>query len=797
MTVKLCEPERCTACGACVNVCPRDALRLTAKDGEPYRVTVDEAACIDCGRCSRVCPQLHPPEKKNVARPDCYAVCASDEIRRVSSSGGVFTLLAEEVLARGGKVFGCAYGEDMMPRHVGIGSRGELGRLQKSKYTQSDTGLSMREVKASLEQGETVLYTGLPCQIAGLNAFLGKPYPNLYTMDIVCSGTAPAGIYRRYLAELERQYEKRIIGLDFRDKRNGWGCGHLVLKFADGSEANENPNPYMQALIHGYFRQGPCLDCTSGVFPRPADLTAGDFWNIERHDPGLRDPLGTGLVTINSDQGKELFEAACRRNPPRQCSEVPFEFTRHSNWFTDKRKPHENAERFAELLKKHELRRAYEMAEKGLYDICVVGNWSGYNYGAHLTQYALYQTLTDEGYSVLMLEKPDKPPYRPQQIPELFRENPYPTWALSGIYDDLWKMREINTHAGDFIVGSDQLWNYNLFGHSMAFYALQFVHGEKKKIAYATSFGDVGYDGFPSEERKEFISLLKRFDSIAVRESSGVQTCRQMGVKAEWVLDPVFLCDRQHFIKLAEKSRLKLPRHYLFAYMVHPEKRTMTLLSRIAKEKGLEVFCTTDAMRKEKTPGIRMRYVNNATAEDWLALLYHSDYVVADSFHAYAFALIFRKQVAPVYADDVYLHRVKDLSSKLGCPQPVIAAHDSSIDVKVLIRRFSIDYEQLEDKLNSEIEKCRAWLLRAIQSKKRMKIDENEENRLTQDLHIKALETEILENREELKKIRESATYRVGQTILLPVRAAIHAVRRARGDPVRQSDRPVKHKKRI
>lgn len=783
MAIGLCEPEICTACGACVNICPKDALRLTAKDGEPYRVELDEAACVHCGRCSKVCPQMNPQPKSNRPKPDCYAVCASDEIRRASSSGGVFTLLAEEVLAGGGKVFGCAYGEDLMPRQVCIASREELNRLQKSKYTQSDTGRSFREAKTCLERGETVLFTGLPCQITGLKAYLGKAYDNLYTMDIVCSGTAPAGIYRQYLAGLEAQYGKKIAGLDFRDKRNGWGCGHLVLKFADGTEANENPNPYMQALIQGYFRQGACLNCTSATFPRPADITAGDFWNLEKYDPKLCNPLGTSLVTLNSDKGTALFEAACRRNPPVQCAPVPFDFTRRSNWFTDRRTPHEKAGRFKELLIRHDVRTAYEMTRSDHYDVCVVGNWSGYNYGAHLTQYALYRTLTDEGYSVLMLEKPNKAPYRPQETPRLFRENPYPVYALAPLYEGLWDMLELNRRVESFVVGSDQLWNYNLFGHSMEFYALEFVKRHKNKVSYATSFGDVGYDGFPAAARKKFVSLLKRFDSISVRESSGVETCRRMGIKAEWALDPVFLCKREHFTALAEKSRLNLPEHYLFAYMVHPEKRTIKMLGKIAREKGLEVLCTADAMRKEKVPGVRVRYLDKVKVEDWLKLLLHSDCVIADSFHAYAFSLIFEKQIVPVYADSVYEHRVRDLSRRLGCPAPQIIEENEEYDAASVLNRSAIDYRSVNARLDEEREKCRRWLREAIDGGGQGIRDPEGDSHWKEDLRFKTYENEISDLKDQIDQIEHSATFVAGQTLLLPLRKLVRAFGWARGQP--------------
>lgn len=162
----------CTGCGACYNVCPKDAIRMEPNEEGFLVPRIQRALCVNCGLCEKTCPVLNPVYK-NTEQPDCYALRASDEIREKSSSGGTFTLLANEILGQGGVVFGAAWTKDWTVAHVGVEDAEHLSLLRSSKYLQSDTGKSFTEVKDYLRKGRPVFYTGCPCEIAGLYAFLG------------------------------------------------------------------------------------------------------------------------------------------------------------------------------------------------------------------------------------------------------------------------------------------------------------------------------------------------------------------------------------------------------------------------------------------------------------------------------------------------------------------------------------------------------------------------------------------------------------------------------------------------
>ena len=716
MRRELCEKEKCLACGACVNICPQDALSLTFEGIGFYHVEVDEDRCIDCGRCAEVCPQLKERPLDNRGEPPCLAYMAPDEIRVNNSSGGVFTVLAEYVISQGGVVFGCTYDEHLIPHQIAASTMEELAPLKKSKYTQTAVGYSFREVKEVLKTGKLVLYTGTPCLIAGLRSYLKRPYENLYTVDLLCSGTAPIGLYARYLEELKVRYGKNITWVDFRHKDMGWNCGHLTVSFDDGTVVAEKWDAYMQAFIRGLFRRQACNNCRWAEFPRPGDITMGDFWNIEKYNLSFSDGKGTSLVTLNSEKGEKLFHSSVARVEAKLMEPVPFEFTRHSNWFTSERPATPEMYHVYDLMEKHSVEESVRRVLNRIYDVCIIGNWSGYNYGAHLTHYALYRTLTDHGYDVLMLEKPDQEPYRPLPKADLFKVNPYAPYALSPLFLNLSSMRELNQRVSTFVVGSDQLWNWNLFGHSMEFYALEFVSAAKNKVSYATSFATNRLQ-MPEDKARLLRLLLQRFNAISVRERSGVDICREhMDVTAEWVLDPVFLCDPKVYEEMAERADAALPGKYVFAYILDSDEFTHMLLEKIAQYYSCDVICVGNALHNEANDQIgHIRYISREKVEEWLACLLHAEYVVANSFHAYAFSLIFQKQILPVYKTRQGAERVFSLSNLIHTPQPLIISElGDNWTADELCQEHRINYEEVNALLSKERQRCLSWLLNAI-----------------------------------------------------------------------------------
>ena len=237
----LCRAEDCTGCTACASVCPVNAIAMEP-DHEGFLRPVIGERCILCHRCEQTCPILHPPVP-GPAPAAAHAVWNRDEAERTaSSSGGFFSLLARHVLEQGGAVFGAALDEDMTARHVCARTVDELAPMRGSKYVQSDLGGSFSQVKALLEEGTAVLFSGVPCQVDGLKRYLGKDYPNLLTCDLVCHGVPSPAVFRAYLDGLEAARGSKVVSVRFKDKSHGWSHPWFTAQFADGSVYTEDFN---------------------------------------------------------------------------------------------------------------------------------------------------------------------------------------------------------------------------------------------------------------------------------------------------------------------------------------------------------------------------------------------------------------------------------------------------------------------------------------------------------------------------------------------------------------------------
>ena len=245
-------PEKtCTGCGGCTNACPKDAI-FFAPDAEGFQHPVVQAAqCIGCKKCEQICPVLHW-ESSNIAKPDLYAVRGADDIRANSSSGGVFSLAAEEVFARKGVVVGAAFDKNL---HLSLSiakNEKQLAPMRGSKYVQSDPELVYRDALKCLKAGKLVLFTGCPCQVAAMKNIAGKKYSDLlYTIDLLCHGVPSQAILQRYLEETFPG--KQAVDVRFRDKSHGWIATYIDVDFSDGTSyhgANRRNDPYERIFQH-------------------------------------------------------------------------------------------------------------------------------------------------------------------------------------------------------------------------------------------------------------------------------------------------------------------------------------------------------------------------------------------------------------------------------------------------------------------------------------------------------------------------------------------------------------------
>lgn len=306
--INLTQKTNCCGCSACVAACPTHCLTMRA-DEEGFLYPCRETPyCSECGLCKKVCPLLHRPAQKELVA--VFGAKNSDErVRSESSSGGIFSLLAGRVLEQGGCVFGAALGENFTVRHIKVEDEGELARLRKSKYVQSVMGNCYQEVKKALFQGKKVLFSGTPCQVAGLKGFLQNPYDALFTVDMVCHGVPSPRVYRKYLDEMTAEAGESIVSVSFRDKGDGWR--HSKPKFCTESRvftASMRRDPFMRLFLNNVSIRPVCGDCAFNNKRSLADLTIADYWGVHKQFPDFDDDKGITLVIVNNARGLALFE---------------------------------------------------------------------------------------------------------------------------------------------------------------------------------------------------------------------------------------------------------------------------------------------------------------------------------------------------------------------------------------------------------------------------------------------------------------------------------------------------------
>lgn len=305
----------CSSCAACANVCARQAITMELNDEGFYRPVVNFEKCVQCGACEKACPWANGVLNPNGASktPKTVAAYSLDEsIRMNSSSGGIFSVLAEKVLDDGGVVAGVAQLDKTHFGHVVVDNKADLAKLRGSKYVQADAGMVYREIRSLLREGRKVLFSGTPCQVAALYSVLGqKIFENLFTVDIVCHGTPSVRVFQKYVEELERQEQSEVVENVFRDKTDGWKRYSLLHKLANGSQklVPHGESKYMRLFLSRICQNSSCADCRYRKLPRIADITLGDYWGITSVHPEMDDDKGTSVVLLNTAHGETLFNS--------------------------------------------------------------------------------------------------------------------------------------------------------------------------------------------------------------------------------------------------------------------------------------------------------------------------------------------------------------------------------------------------------------------------------------------------------------------------------------------------------
>lgn len=715
--VYICKNNLCTGCSACYAKCPKGAIKMQ-KDKEGFlQPVIDHDLCINCELCKKVCP-INNPYFNNYKKPQTYAVMANDEIRKVSSSGGAFTVLAQHILNQNGLVCAAGYDENMKVCHQIIEKEDDLTKLRGSKYVQSEIGESYKNIKLYLSQGNKVLFIGTPCQVAGLKNFLDKKYENLLTADLICHGVPSPSLFEKYLKE-EFNGEK-VLNVNFRDKKEGWGGEYILTTTTINGKYSkkDSQDSYLSAFFANISLRKSCYKCKYTRFPRMGDFTIADCWGAKSD---INDKKGTSALFINNPKAEEIFNIL--RNNFKLAKEIPFEF--QSRIQIPLRYPapiHPARTDFYEDLDKMTLKESLKKNICSDKNVALLNyHWENVNFGALLTSFALNRFLNNVGYNAQNINYIPHFPWITEEEPNKYFDDFRTKYLpMTKEYTETYQLFELNDYFKHFIVGSDQVWRYAFIKDDLDAFFFNFTSTDKNLISAAASFGTQDVEKHTGNANNLYQLYLSVFDSVSIREQSGIDYCKNIGIEATCIIDPVFMLDKQEWDKIIDSDKEDKTKNNVVFY---------TINETLEKE-----FIEYIKQNKKLLNANRIKNVTFKTSvEEWLYQIKNCDYFITDSFHGVCFAIIFNKPFVCVNKNTITSTRMKYLLDLLGIKNRLYNNFEEVNLEKLLLDR--IDYQKANEKLNELSSFSRNWLLNAIAKK-----DINSERK-------QALRKEIQENK--------------------------------------------------
>lgn len=315
----LCDKKDCTGCATCVQICPQSAINMVKDEKGFLYPQIDPTKCVGCLLCEKRCP-INEPERTTNPSPTVYACWHKNmDIRLKSSSGGVFSAIAEYILKNDGIVWGAAYSKDLILTYQYVENIKDLDKLRRSKYVQAEVNDSFKLIKEQLKAGRKVLFTGTSCHIRGLYSYLPKKlHENLITIDFICHGVPSPSVFRKYINWLEKKYNDKLIDFNFRDKQYGWDNGVLTVGYFKNKGKKifmNDENSYFYGMLHDMFIRPCCHECQSNGLQRESDFTIADFWGIGRKNKFEHEHernYGISLLALNSEKAHKIYKTGLR-----------------------------------------------------------------------------------------------------------------------------------------------------------------------------------------------------------------------------------------------------------------------------------------------------------------------------------------------------------------------------------------------------------------------------------------------------------------------------------------------------
>lgn len=712
------ENKLCCGCGACFNICTSRAITMEeSSEGFLYPV-IDSDKCSGCNLCKAVCPILNQ-NFKNKKSPDSYAYMAQDEIRLNSSSGGVFYVLASNFVESGGYVSGVVLNEEFEAVNIVSDKAEDIERMRGSKYFQSDSKFCYKQIKELLEHNKKVLFTGTPCQVAGLKSFLKKDYKGLYCADIVCHGVPSKKVFKQYLEEeILKEEGEKWLSTNFRDKSFGGWQRYSVTTKTNKKDISipSSEDIFIKVFLEDISLRNSCAECKFSKFPRQGDITMGDFWGIENFDKSLNDNKGTSVILINNEKGNFLLNIL--KKNAKFCQKVPLKYAIEGN--PNLTKPSVFHEKRSEFFENSGIKTLKDKVDKyiNLNDKCdamVLNYWFAVNYGAILTCYGVQCLLEKLGQKTKVIN------YITDFSQKLKFENSFSEdfskkyLNLTAPCKNMNDFINLNNCCNTFITGSDQVFAPNLMRtHSAnvteSIYLLDFVNSDKKKLSYAASLGNY-YKYITYDEKQLFKRFLKQFDDISVRELEGKNIIdKEFQLPATQLIDGAFHIPKEQLNKMTEKYPKK--ESYL-AYIELPysdSQQEIAIAKNISKKLNLSFKL--------------VKFDPKCSVEKWLAYIKNADFVASSSYHAILFAIVFNVPFVQNKTENAQA-RFASLYKILNIEDNAIYQYKKLDFDKIFVKR---NWNEINNNIQKEIKRAEEWLKNALEKQAKDKSEYDDVN---------------------------------------------------------------------
>lgn len=752
--------ENCSVCTACVSKCPKSAINISKKVYNEIKVN---NKCVDCNICKNNCPGNKTKEKNNpvfkVAR-----VKSSTNINK-STSGGLFGEIARYVLKHSGIVYGAVFSDDFHSvKHTRCTNSDDLNKILKSKYVRSNMNNNFLLAEKDLKKGKTVLFSGTPCQIAGLKCFLKKDYSNLITVDIICHGTPSEKIWSKYLTSLEIKFQSKAKYVDFRYFNEKEPAKIFLVEFKNGKKYNDvlYNTTYGKAFFTGLINYPSCGNCQFKAFKNYSDITLCDAWGYENPEYKHKN----SLVMLNTSNGKAIYNKI--KAKLIEFDDFDTEKLLNSNYpILYPTNNHYNRNKIEKLSNNINNQLSYWQQEKnGLKkDKDGVGiinfHYENYNYGANLVAYSLSEAVKKVGYNPYII---DFDPFKEFDPLERYRTIEFLNFRkkylnMTPRFRNKDELNILTDYLDMYITGSDQVWRKQITGANIETYFLDFAKG-KNKISYAASFGTNDFEG-NEEETEDCKVLLKSFYNISVREEEGQKILsNRFGQESTLVLDPTLLLKKEEYEKLiTETYDEKID---VAVYFVMDHENTILNDKNFArlfpKKKIVNIKGNTETL------GTTTIFKYNSISK-WLDGIRKCEYLVTDSYHGVIFGTIFHKKIICIGKKSKALSRFKTLFNNLkGNLESIIFSSLNSVKST----ETAINYEEIDANIEKLRESSFAFLQNSLGPNK-VKVDIAYEELFLQNKmlrkQVKELNTKYEEAIEEKNKILNSKSWRLTEIL--------------------------------